>query len=80
MTFGYVQKRFDQKDKVNFKISDFITWKQTIAIHTLSNISRSKGNHTVKSGQLIEHDIRNIFPEKSYMKRSGETIPKPFPK
>ena len=28
---------------------------QTVAIHILSNISQSKGNHTMKFGQLIEH-------------------------
>ena len=42
--------------------------KQTIAIHILPNISRSKGNQTMKFGQLIEHKMRNIFLEKSYTK------------
>ena len=28
--------------------------KQTIAIHMLPNISRSKGNQTMRFGQLIE--------------------------
>ena len=36
---------------------------QTIAIHVLSNISQSKGNQTMKFGQLIEHN-RNIFLQK----------------
>ena len=35
--------------------------KQTIAIHIFSYISRSKGNQTVKFGQLIEYNMRNIF-------------------
>ena len=48
--------------------------KQTIAIHILLNISRSKGNQTTKFGQLIECKIKNIFLEKSYTKRDGETI------
>ena len=30
-------------------------------MHILPNISKSKGNQTIKFGQLIEHDIRNIF-------------------
>ena len=34
---------------------------QTIAIHMLPKISRSKGNQTVKLGQLIEYNKRNIF-------------------
>ena len=35
--------------------------KQTIAVYILPNISRSKGNQTVKFGQLIEYNMRNIF-------------------
>ena len=54
--------------------------KQTIAIHTLLNISRTKGNQTIKFGQLIKYNIRNIFLEKSYTKCGGETIPRPLSK
>ena len=50
----------------------------TVAIHILPNIS-SKGNQTMKFGQLIEYNMRNIFLEKSYTKCGGETIPRPFP-
>ena len=35
--------------------------KQTITMHILPDISRSKGNQTMKFGQLIEYNIRNIF-------------------
>ena len=42
--------------------------KQTIAIHILSNISRSRGNQTIKFNQLIEYNLKNIFLEKSYTK------------
>ena len=38
--------------------------KQTIAIHLLPNISRSKDNQTVKFGQLTEYN-RKMFLEKS---------------
>ena len=34
---------------------------QTIAIEILPNISQSEGNQTMKSGQLIEYNKRNIF-------------------
>ena len=34
---------------------------QTIAIHILPNISQSKGNQTMKFGQLIEYNKINIF-------------------
>ena len=52
-------------------------WKQTIAIHILTNNSRSKGNQTMKFGQLIEHNMRNIFLEKSFALCGGETIRDP---
>ena len=39
--------------------------KQAIAIHTLPNISKSKGNQIMKFGQLIEYNMRNIFLKKS---------------
>ena len=48
---------------------------QTIAIRILPNIPRSKGNQTMKFGQLIEYNMRNSFVEKSYTKCAGETIP-----
>ena len=41
--------------------------KQTIAIHILPNILRSKGNETMEFGQLIEYN-------------GGGTIPRPFSK
>ena len=53
---------------------------QTIPIHVLPNISRSKGNKTMKFGQLIEYNMKNIFVEKSYTKCGGETIPRPLSK
>ena len=46
----------------------------------MSNISRSKGNETMKFGQLTEYNMRNIFLEKSYAICGGETIPTPFSK
>ena len=48
----------------------------TIAIHILLNISRSKGNQTMKFGRLIEYNMRKIFLEKLHTKCGGETIPK----
>ena len=51
--------------------------KETIAIHTLPNISRCEGNEKMKFGQLIEYNMRH-FLEKSYTECGGETIPKPF--
>ena len=35
-------------------------------------------NQTMRSGELIEYKMRNIFVEKSYAKCGGETIPRLF--
>ena len=75
-------QKIDLINKVRL-LSKFMTsqfGKQTIAIHILSNISRSKGNHTMKFRQLIEYNMRNIFLEKSYTKCCGEIILRPFSK
>ena len=52
--------------------------KQIVAIHILPNISRSKGNETMKSGQLIEYNMRNIFLENSFTKVVEKLFPDPF--
>ena len=44
---------------------------QTIAIHILPNISRSKGNQTMKLSQLTESNLRTT-------KCDGGTSPRPF--
>ena len=49
-------------------------------MHILPNISRSKGNQTIKFGQLIEYKLGNIFVEKSYTKYAAETIAWPLSK
>ena len=54
--------------------------QQTIAIHILANISRSKDNQTIKFGQFIVYNMRNIFVEKSSTKFGRETIPRPLSK
>ena len=51
-----------------------------IAIHKLTNISRSKDNQAMKFGQLIEYNMSNIFLQKSYTKCCGDTIARPFSK
>ena len=49
------------------------TGEQRITTQTSPNISRSKGNETMKFGQLIEYNVRNIFLKESYTKYGGET-------
>ena len=62
-------------------VSKFITSQpglQTIVIRILASISRSKGNQTMKFGQLVDYNMGNNFLEKSYPKCGEETSPKPF--
>ena len=46
---------------------------QTIAIHVLPIISQSKGNQTMKFGQLIEYNKRDIF-FKNYAKNEASRL------
>ena len=64
--------------KANFKFMTSQSGKQTIAIQILPNISRNKGNQTMKFDQLTEQNVKNIFLEKSYIKCSGKTIDSDF--
>ena len=61
-------------------IYDVTTWKQTFAMHRLSNISGSKRNQAMEFSESIEHNMQNFFLEKSYLECSGEAILKPFSK
>ena len=54
--------------------------KQEIAMHIFHNISRSKGNLTMKFILLIEYNMRHNFLENSYTKCGGEIIAGPFSK
>ena len=51
---------------------------QAIAIHILPNISQSKGNQTMKFGQLIQYNKRNIFLWILCRKWGKETSSRPF--
>ena len=51
---------------------------QRNVIKILPQISRSKGNQTMKFGQLIECNMENIFLKMSYRKYDEETSPSPF--
>ena len=44
----------------------------------MPNISRTKVNQTMKFGQLIECNMRNIFLEESYSKCGGKTSSRLF--
>ena len=51
--------------------------EQTVTIHILPNISRSKDNQTMKFGQLIEYN-NNTFLQKSCRKWGRETSSRSF--
>ena len=62
-------------------ISKFMTshpGKQTITIHILPNISRSKGNQTKKLGQLIEYIKGISFFENYAGSKGGRLVPELF--
>ena len=52
--------------------------QETITIHILHNILRSKENQAMKFSQLIEYNNRNIFLQKSYGKRPKKLAPDLF--
>ena len=52
--------------------------KQTIVIRMLPNISRSKNNQTMKFGQLIECNMKNVFFEKHAQNVVEKLVPDPF--
>ena len=51
---------------------------QAIAVHILPNISQSKGNQTIKFGQLIEYNKRNMFFQKLCQQWGRETSSRPL--
>ena len=62
-------------------ISNFVTSKlgyQTTVIHILPNISRSKGNQTIKFGQLIECNMRKVFLENHTKNVVDKLVPEPY--
>ena len=53
------------------------TAKLTIVIQVLPNMSRSKGNQTMKFGQLIEYNMRNIFLKNHAQNVMEKLVPDP---
>ena len=63
--FGHVGKTArSEKYRLTSKFMTSQPGSQTITIHILPDISQSKGNQTMKFGQLIEYNKRNIFLQK----------------
>ena len=53
--------KFTNGLRVNFKIYTSQTGKQIIKTRILPNISSSKGNQTMESGQFIEDNMTELF-------------------
>ena len=62
--FGHLGKWLDKKAKLISKSMTPQTGKQILTIHILPNTSISKGNQTIKFGQLIGLKVINIFLKK----------------
>ena len=63
--FSYIEKNgLTRKIKLISKFMTSQPGQQTIAIHILPNISRSKGNQAIKFGQVIEDNKTKFFFEK----------------
>ena len=67
-----------QKNRLIPKFITSQTGQEIIVKYILPNISGSKGNQTIKFGQLIHYNMRSIFLEKSYTKCERNAIPRPF--
>ena len=52
--------------------------KQAIAIHILPNISRSKGNRTMKFGQFIEYNVEIFFLKNHTQRLVEKLVADPF--
>ena len=47
-------------------------------MHILPNVSRSKSNLTIKFGQLVEYNMRNIFVENHTQNVLEKLFPDPY--
>ena len=62
-----------RKIRFNSIIHDVTSWSSKLAIHILPNISRIKGNQTMKLGLLIEYN-REIFFLKNHVENEAERL------
>ena len=53
-----------RKTRLTLKFTTSQPGVQTIAVDILPNISQSKGDQTMKFGQVIVYNTRNIFLQK----------------
>ena len=63
--FGHILKCLNKKAKADVQIDDVTDWQANNYNVYIPNISKSKCNKTVKSGQLIEYNVRMVFLQES---------------
>ena len=77
--FVHVEKTaWLEKDQVNFKTYDVITWLTSNNIHILHIISQSKANKTMEFVQLLAHNRKNNFIQELWRKWSREISSRPL--
>ena len=55
------EKHLIRKIRLTSKLITSQPGKETLVIHILPNVSRSKDNQTMKFGRLIEYNIKKYF-------------------
>ena len=63
---------------VNFKNYDVTAWLKTITIHILRNISRSKGNQTMKFNHLVDYNKKIFFFKNRAENKAVRLVPDLF--
>ena len=72
--FKFLSRHFDHVGKVIFKIHDATTWfTNNYNTHTTQYLTNSQN-----FGQLIDHNMRNIFLQKLCGNESGRLVPDLF--
>ena len=73
--FGHVRKGVDKKAKANFKIYDVADWQANSYNTYIVQHLKSKGNQTMKFGQLIEYDMRSVLHKNHTESKVGRLLP-----
>ena len=76
--FGHRKNSLIRKIRSTSKFMTPNPGLQTIPVQILPNISQCKGNETMKFGQLIEHNKRNIFFKNYAEYEVGRLVPGHF--
>ena len=76
--FGYTKKQLVKKATADFKIYDVTDWATNNYNTHIPNIARSKSNQTMKFGQLMENNVKNIFLTKHSQTVEEKPVPDPL--